>query len=132
MREIKFRAWDNARQIMHDKYANIGAYGELYVSQFHGSQFDGSALCPDLILMQYTGVTDCNGTDIYEGDIIEWFDSDSERRLDQIIFYNGAFRMCNMTMTLADYALKQRGSNTHVHLTVIGNIYEDHKLLNKK
>ena len=54
MREIKFRAWDNRNKIMDipDHIAN-GIDGEKYQ------------------IMQYTGLKDNNGKEIYEGDIVK-------------------------------------------------------------
>ena len=63
-REIKFRAWDGERMFLSPS--------EI---QHLGSWFDGhwpGALAkPDQIrLMQYTGLHDKNGVEIYEGDIL--------------------------------------------------------------
>lgn len=60
MREIKFRVWDNAREMF------------TAVNPFCG--FDGNRLRADdgtrFILMQYTGLKDKNGKEIYEGDVL--------------------------------------------------------------
>ena len=67
MREIKFRAWDKLGddegnpcmrswdQLLRDKYANSA-----------DSIFNDKML----ILMQYTGIKDKKGVEIYEGDIV--------------------------------------------------------------
>ena len=65
MREIKFRAWDdNHRQMYVPK---IGLDGRVIVC-YRGVELE--ATCDDP-LMQYTGLKDKNGVEIYEGDVVE-------------------------------------------------------------
>jgi len=66
MREIKFRAWDKRDKIWCDWEHNImlGLDGEVFRNGIEDK-------APEVELMQFTGLQDKNGKDIYEGDIIE-------------------------------------------------------------
>ena len=72
--------------------------------------------------IQYTGLRDKQGVEIYEGDVMLWENSDGEKVKDKVVFFRGAFRMRNMSFTLYDYM----DSNI---FEVIGNIYEHSHLL---
>jgi len=61
MREIKFRAWDRNNKYM--AYQGTPDIETLESFIFHFG---------DCILMQYTGLKDKNGVEIYEGDVLQY------------------------------------------------------------
>ena len=72
MREIKFRAWDNVGKVMVDwgtirqtAFNTNGEYGLMYKVMTCGRH--GGDLTP----MQFTGLTDVSGNEIFEGDIVQ-------------------------------------------------------------
>jgi YopX protein/Resolvase, N terminal domain len=65
-REIKFRAWH--KQVKALKPVEwINLKGDLLKVPFYGNWAKSSC-----VLMQYTGLKDKNGKEIYEGDIVKW------------------------------------------------------------
>lgn len=112
-REIKFRAWDGKEmQLAFDLSQNPKYWWE-----------DNK----DYPLMQYTGLKDKNGKEIYEGDIIKYKDWDVHaghtRDWEQILEVEQDNWSWN---TLSDISPDMET------IEVIGNIYENPELLEKE
>lgn len=110
MRDIKFRAWEAAnaqmnydpRFIAWESAAGMPLYAINRANQE-----------PDVVLMEYTGLKDKNGKDIYEGDILKGG--------------NGGLVQCEDAMRVF-YSSAEAARQ----LEVVGNIYENPELLKKK
>lgn len=128
MREIKFRAWIEAKKRMAYGPIDGGDPSPLWVLYLHHS----------IPKMQFTGLYDKNGKEIYEGDIVEapfcsidyyesergepiWGPWKNEREI--VIFERGQFRVESLKWTL------WLGKENKIE--IIGNIYENPELCPK-
>lgn len=126
MREIKFRAWDREKK----KMLHWGS-GIIYIDHHlniqsapHQAYYTYDPTVKNPSLMQFTGLQDSKGVDIYEGDICISFElSDSEAYMCQWEKeYLGFWFYCKETDTYL-------GCASYKNLEVIGNIYENPELL---
>lgn len=124
-REIKFRAWDNENKYMVT--SKQGVFTALrnsmdIVRQDDGYYNDGDLLKPNkekYTLMQFTGMFDKNGKEIYEGDIVE-ITRECIYEKGIIIFKNGCFFIKSKETLLALYNCELN----NYKVKVIGNIWE--------
>ena len=124
MREIKFRAWDSDKKEM--VYPKI-QFDESYVMQLNCSyigEFNGKTYnTVKMPLMQFTGLTDLTGRDIYESDIIDIVDHNGLNRVEQVLFQSLCFTINGHTQSLSVF------KNIGWEMEIIGNIYENPDLL---
>lgn len=125
-REIKFRAWDKLnKQMGHVK--NIEWAGtatssgfikhvDFLSNRYYSSEYQNSPA--DYELMQYTGLKDKNGVEIYELDILE-FNKWSKK----VVIFEIYMDLENC---YTGYGLHQEECN---RCEIIGNIYENPELL---
>jgi len=121
MREIKFRAWDDdgGRMLTHE-HENLA--GDLLEAAMSGG----------MPIMQYTGLKDSKGREIYEGDLLRYPHRDAftpelgtqSHDVATVRFESGCF------MAGGDYL--DILANVCGRGEVIGNIYENPELLEVK
>lgn len=126
---MRFRAWDKvANEMCH--VSELSFNGDGIVWGINDVPFVESNGEDGYILMQYTGLEDKNGVEIYEGDIIKHSGNEHERDfpVTQVIFIQSNCLTCHGFFSLAPNG--KAAKHTHVqHVEVIGNIYESPELL---
>ncbi|MGM7637538.1 YopX family protein [Bacillus sp. Hm123] len=129
---VKFRAYiKSIRKILPVIDISFDVDGLISDIQVAGCGNAGCRTCndyyesDDFIIMQYTGLKDANGTDIYEGDVIGREKDDSELRVSHHVvgWYDTGFmgkQICSYG-SLIGLEYWTQGENSYV---VIGNVYE--------
>lgn len=120
MREIKFRAWNG----IDSRPESRMIYQPYFSVDFKVIMPDGNEW--DLPLMQYTGLKDKNGKEIYEGDIFD---------MGVVIFSRGCFNGCYISGSTNedgwDYSDEwEDGLEKYaIRNEIKGNIYENPELI---
>lgn len=139
MREIKFRAWDKENKEMldiEDLHWDDCIRDFSIRTTMYRDYFD----IKDMILMQYTGLKDKNGKEIYEGDIVKInahsYDFGFEKdRIGEIRFLGGAFGFYKQ-LSEKEYLFNELSIEFAYgeleYYEVVGNIYENKNLLEKE
>ena len=125
MREIKFRCWGKESGRMFSPSSISFKGSTVWVCDVHGSNiYEYELVVGNTEVMQYTGLLDKNGKEIYEGDIIK-LESGSFRT---IVFHEGCFWFTE------DVDMEKEANRHPAFMNlgpyeIIGNIYENPELL---
>ena len=120
MRIIKFRVWDKDIKIMEENPKFCDGCDDNNCCICINSEFENT----NKVFMQYTGLKDKNGVEIYEGDIVKGINEFFGQMKGIVEF--------NEYMFILEEKDKERGSSlsslNNNDLEVIGNIYEDNEV----
>ena len=129
MREIKFRVWDKENEIICDVYRLEWLEGKLFADCFpHLRDMRRVLDTANNPLMQYIGLKDSEGAEIYEGDIV-LVGAHLPTQHYRIVFEQGDFQT-GFKKKSGD-SLTDLGKEFSVKFEIIGNIHENPELLEK-
>lgn len=116
MREIKFRAWNESSNEMSPlTQITFSGGGTWSVEKGKGVSLEFQ---PHIKVMQYTGLKDKNGKEIYEGDVVKKYMSDGQ-------FLHAPFAVLYQSEVCG---FNINGKKSHSY-EVIGDIYQNPELI---
>ena len=125
MRPIKFRAWDDGKMVYEKDIDHISMENTdiLRLAKFFCNVRNDSHI------MQFTGLLDKHGKEIYEGDILKWYNSILEVRWGkgEFIIWSKLFKSFGNPDGGSAGMINAR--NYFQKSEVIGNVYENPELV---
>ena len=122
MREIKFRAWDNVNKRMGYFAPGFGWNDEYYLWYLQlesGEDISDVPFGDNIHLMQFTGLKDKNGKEIYFGDRVSFKGrSTTVGEVDKVIEIKDWYDV------VGEYGL-ENAVEGGLSLEIVNNIYED-------
>lgn len=133
MREIKFRAWDKYKKKIMTRPVFLYDRDRIRFTMSQESEYlwETDKYSDAYIFMQYTGLKDKNGVEIYEGDIVRREIEDDEVR-NKSFFINMPVVFVN---SWAGFGYEEHDNYfgmdelSKEFIEVVGNIYENPELL---
>lgn len=117
-REIKFRVWDDNLKVMYSPDNQIGGLWNIKEA------WNGIIKYKNGTLMQYIGLKDRTGQDIYEGDICKFPKNDGSESILTIVYNN--------RMACFEFSKENAPISLSLSYEIIGNIYENPELMEYK
>ena len=123
MREILFRGKGDTRYNDGDWYYGVPIQDRDWDWQICNG-FSNRTVLPETI-GEFTGLTDKNGTKIFEGDILKYINEDDEPHYITVVFDECAFLIDDQGIIDCDLLT----SYTVLGLEVVGNVFDNPELL---
>lgn len=132
MREIKFRAWNKNLKKMY-KIGQITLEKGTWNYEPDNREYIGMSIPyqPSFVLMQYTGLKDKNGKEIYEGDIVYIKGETEILDIKGKVEYSETFAQYIITNT-KNIMYEAEPLGDYENIEVIGNIYDNLGLLREE
>lgn len=133
--DFNYKAYEKSTGKMYICFGFNSLEEEIYVSNLSDDKFRDGVVetirsvtkdLNDFHILQPTGVTDVNGNEIFEGDIVQissMFQKNVKKRIGQVVFERGKYIFYENAIFKCD--LDSMG----MAIKVIGNIYEHKHLL---
>ena len=137
MRPIKFRAWDG-KKMVEPGYITPSGWFENFRGLEDGDRSEGP-------LMQFTGLLDSQGVEIWEGDIVRWDDASKGRywRVAEVVWHEvgawcyrtipgsctGALTSYSVDFKMGSFIYTPDSSKYGNFLEVLGNVRQNPELL---
>ncbi|MCR6855424.1 YopX family protein [Paenibacillus jamilae] len=133
MREIKFRAWVLQDEVDGEYIA--AEYMEDDVESFHDPLYEHKQ--GNIVLMQFIEQKDSDGNEIYEGDVVTWYNPmiETGERMTGVVVYDtkqATYKKCPINLYKAnagDGGYTGFEFRWYDNVKVLGNIYENPELL---
>lgn len=132
-REIKFRAWHKEEKRMIDPVIGLNFEQPTSIIEWYETIYDAiegvisDAFMDEVVLMQFTGLRDKNGKEIYEGDILQNITNSDFLRA--VKWLAPSFVKEPIDKWSIERGIQETILFVGATYEVVGNIYENHELL---
>ena len=136
MRTIKFKAKSEQGEWIIGHYVGKPSKDEVCILPFQNVNYDIGHIndsecyyCIADTIGQFSGLYDCQGKEIYEGDIVKWI---KDNRMYVVKFWSGMFyasvKECNEGI-LGGFPLHRLTLSRDGECVIVGNIHDNPELL---
>lgn len=125
MREIKFRAWEKTSESMVYDVQNVSR--KRIIGESACESFQEVVDSWEYETMQYTGLKDKNGKEIYEGDVVEYLDGEFSF-IAKVAWSDWMWYLEGINPK-ESFMFDDVADNETADVEIIGNIYENPELL---
>jgi len=122
MREIKFRFWDSLEKAwMIDGRSETNIYDFAFKKGMNWTFLTKEEALERVVVLQFTGLKDKNGVEIYEGDILKAWKHNETEFIEEVKHRSGSLWFGNWNWI--------EFQNIFRNIEVVGNVFEDGDLL---